>query len=151
MTKAIHLEAGYVQVIILLSRVSLGYYVMNAGWEKVQRELAGGAGTFLASDTFQRRSAILPEFLAIPFGYVWPWLELSSGFLLVVGLFARTTAAVMAWLLLSIAIALAFSGDEFFPRHYLMVFVPLALLLCALGPGRYSVDGLRQTRREQAW
>jgi uncharacterized membrane protein YphA (DoxX/SURF4 family) len=147
MTNAVNLEAGYVQVIILLNRVSLGWYVMNAGSEKVQRELAGGAGAFLASDTFQRRSAILPESLAIPFGYAWPWLELISGFLLIIGLFARTTAAVVAWLLLSIAIALAFSGDEFLPRHYLMVFVPLALLLCVLGPGRYSVDRLRRTKR----
>ena len=147
MTKGITLDAGYVQGIILLTRISLGWYVMNAGWEKVQRELAGGAGTFLRSDTFQRRSDILPEFLATPFGYMWPWLELSSGFLLIIGLFARTTAAVMAWLLLSITIAVVSSGDEFFPRHYLMVFVPLALLLCALGPGRYSVDSFRQAQR----
>ena len=147
MAKAVNLEARYVQVIILLNRVSLGWYVMNAGSEKVQRELAGGAGSFLASDAFQRRSAILSDVLAIPFGYAWPWLELISGFLLIIGLFARTTAAVMAWLLLSIAIALTFSGDEFLPRHYLMVFVPLASLLCVLGPGRCSVDRLRQTTR----
>lgn len=147
MTKAVNVEATHLQALLLLNRVSLGWYVMNAGWEKVQRELAGGAGTFLAGDLFQRRSSILPEFLAVPFGYAWPWLELTTGLLLIIGLFARTTAAVMAWLLLSIAIALAFSGGEFFPRHYLMVFVPLALLLCVLGPGRYSVDGLRQPKR----
>ncbi|MSO82017.1 MAG: DoxX family protein [Acidobacteria bacterium] len=148
MTKTVNFEATHLQALILLNRVSLGWYVMNAGWEKVQRELASGAGAFFAGNTFQRRSSILPEFLAVPFGYGWPWLELTSGLLLIIGLFARTTAAVMAWLLLSIAIALAFSGgDEFFSRHYLMVFVPLALLLCVLGPGRYSVDRLRQTKR----
>ena len=147
MTKAGHFEATHVQALILLNRVSLGWYVMNAGWEKVQRELAGGPGTFLAGDMFQRRSSILPEFLAVPLGYAWPWLELSTGLLLIIGLFARTTAAVMAWMLLSIAIALASSGDDFFPRHYLMVFVPLALLLFVLGPGRYSVDRLRHRKR----
>lgn len=119
---------------------------MNAGWEKVQGELARGAGTFLRGDSFDRRSAILPEVLAVPFGYAWPWLELACGLLLIVGLFARVTAAVAAWLLSSIAIALIFSGDEFLPRHYLMVFVPLALLLWLVGPGRYSLDRVRRRR-----
>lgn len=148
MTKAVDVEATHLQALILLNRVSLGWYVMNAGWEKVQRELASGTGTFLAGDMFQRRSSILPELLAVPFGYAWPWLELGTGLLLIIGLFARPTAAVMTWLLLSISIALAFSGGEFFPRHYLMVFVPLALLLFVLGPGRYSVDRLRHKQRQ---
>ena len=39
MARAVNFEAGYLQVIILLNRLSLGWYVMNAGWEKVQREL----------------------------------------------------------------------------------------------------------------
>jgi putative oxidoreductase len=128
--------------ILLLNRLSLGWYVMNAGWEKVRRELAGGPGTFHGSDAFQGRSAILPEFLALPFGYSWPWLELICGLLMIIGLFGRTTAAVTAWLLLSIGIALLFAGDGFFPRHYVMAFVPQALLLCLLGPGRYSIDRL---------
>ena len=132
----------WLDAIVLLNRLSLGWYVMNAGWEKVGRELAGGPGTFHEGNSFQGRSAILPEFLAVPLGYSWPWLELFCGLLMIIGLFGRTTAAITAWLLLSIGIALLFSGDEFLPRHYLMAFVPQALLLCFLGPGRYSVDRL---------
>jgi uncharacterized membrane protein YphA (DoxX/SURF4 family) len=85
--------------------------------------------------------------LAAPFGYAWPWMELTFGLLLILGFFARTTAAVVAWLLTSISIAMVSAGDEFLPRHYLMVFVPLALLLCVLGPGRFSVDRLFGRRR----
>ena len=134
--------------LILLSRVSLGWYVLNAGWQKVQGELASGLGTFLLGNGFERRSAILPELLVEPLGYAWPWMETICGSLLVIGLFSRTTAAVTAWLLLSIGTALLFAG-ELLPRHYLMVFVPTALLLCLIGPGRYSLDRLIDSSRRQ--
>jgi uncharacterized membrane protein YphA (DoxX/SURF4 family) len=139
--------SGLLHSLILLNRLSLGWYVMNAGWDKVKAEVGEGFGAFLNGNTFQRRSGILPEFLEAPFGYAWPWLELTCGFLLIIGLFGRATAAVTAWLLASISIAVMVSGDEFFPRHYLMVFVPLALLLCLFGSGRYSVDWLLHTRK----
>ena len=134
--------------LILLSRVSLGWYVLNAGWEKVQGEWGSGLGTFLLGNNFQRRSTILPELLAVSLGYAWPWMETICGSLLVLGLFSRTTAAVAAWLLLSIGTTLLVAGD-LLPRHYLMVFVPTALLLCLIGPGRYSLDRLIDTSRRQ--
>ena len=54
----------------------------------------------------------------------------------------------MAWLLASIGTALLIGGG-LFPRHYLMVFVPMALLLCLIGPGRYSLDRLIDTSRKR--
>ena len=134
--------------LILLNRLSLGWYVLNAGWQKVQEELGSGLGTFLFGNMFQRRSAILPELLAVPLGYAWPWMETICGSLLIMGLFSRTTAAVMAWLLTSIGTTELFAG-ELLPRHFLMVFVPAALLLCLIGPGRYSLDRLIDTLRRQ--
>ena len=133
--------------LILLSRLSLGWYVLNAGWEKVQVEWSSGLGTFLFG-MFQRRSAFLPEFLAVPLGYAWPWMETICGSLLIIGLFSRTTAAVIAWLLTSIGTAMLIGGD-IFPRHSLMVFVPTALLLCLIGPGRFSLDRLIGTWRRR--
>jgi uncharacterized membrane protein YphA (DoxX/SURF4 family) len=133
-------------ILILLSRVSLGWYVLNAGTEKVQRELAGGLGTFFLANNFQDYSVILPGFFAQILGYAWPWLETTFGLLLFVGLFGRVAAAVVAWLLLSIGIAMLFDGG-LFPRHYLMVFVPAALLLFALEPSRYSLDALIRGKR----
>ena len=142
------LDSGLAQFVILLNRVALGYYVMNAGWEKVRREIDGGPGTFFASNTFQGRSTILPDFVAVPFGYAWPWMELIFGLMLLIGLFTRVAAAVTTWLLASITIALVMTDRaDFFPRHYLMVFVPLALLLFLLGPGPFSVDRLFGRRR----
>ena len=142
------LDSGPLQFFILLNRLALGYYVMNAGWEKVRREIDGGPATFLASNAFQGRSAILPDFVAVPFGYAWPWMELIFGLMLLIGLFTRAAAAVTTCLLASITIALVMTDRaDFFPRHYLMVFVPLALLLFLLGPGPFSVDRLFGRRR----
>ena len=73
------------------------------------------------------------------FGYTWPWLEIISGIALTIGLFGRVAAAVIAWVVMSIGIALLTSGG-LLPRHHTMVLFALALMLCVLGSGRYSVD-----------
>jgi uncharacterized membrane protein YphA (DoxX/SURF4 family) len=75
-------------------------------------------------------------------------LELITGFLLLIGLFTRVSAAVMTWIVLSILIALFYAGDAL-PRHELMVFVPVALLLAFYGPDRYSLDRLLFQRRRR--
>jgi uncharacterized membrane protein YphA (DoxX/SURF4 family) len=79
------------------------------------------------------------------FGYTRPWLEIISGFALSIGLFGRVVAAVIAWVVLSIGIALLTSGG-FLPRHHTMVLFALALMLCVLGAGRYSVDAWLRRR-----
>ena len=148
---AVDVSSTWLNALILANRLALGWYVFNAGFEKVQREVSSGIGTFLRGGLFQDRSTILPEVLAVPFGYLWPWLEVVAGLLLVIGLFGRTAAAVNAWLLLSISIAMiSTAGGDFFPRHYLMVFVPLAMLLALTGPGRYSIDATIRRRRRSS-
>ena len=59
--------------LILLNRVSLGWYVLNSGWQKVQGKLGSGPGTFLLGNGFQRRSVFLPELLAVA------WAMLGRG------------------------------------------------------------------------
>lgn len=128
-------------VLLLLNRLAIGWYFAAAGWNKVQGELSSGLGSFYRSDSFQGRNPDwLPSFLAIPYGYALPWVELGFGALLMVGLFGRVSAGVLTLVSLSIAIALLGAG-ELLPSHHVMVFVALAFMLCALGPGRYSIDG----------
>lgn len=127
-------------VLLLAIRLALGWYLMLAGWEKVQEELATGFGTFQQGNSFQRRHpAWLPGAIAIGFGYVLPWAELSIGALLMAGLFHRIAALASTAIFASIGVAL-FSTGELLPRHHIMVFLPVALLLFARGPGRFSVD-----------
>ena len=128
-------------VTLLLNRITLGWYVLSAGSEKVRDELTKGFGSFLASGGFQNRGAILPEAVAAPFGYVWPWLEVLTGILLILGLLGRPAALVTAIMLAMISFTLAFTG-ELFPRHHSIVFCTMAFTLYLLGPGHYSFDGL---------
>jgi uncharacterized membrane protein YphA (DoxX/SURF4 family) len=130
----------------MLSRVGLGWYMFSTGWDKVVGELNTGFGTFLASRVFQPRGEFLPGPLAALFGYSWPWLETLSGLLVVLGLFTRASALLMAALLAAISFALVLTG-EYFPRHHTQAMLPMALLIWALGPGSYSLDGIMRGRR----
>jgi uncharacterized membrane protein YphA (DoxX/SURF4 family) len=136
-----------VQVLLLLIRLSLGWYLLSTGWDKLQGELTTGLGTFYQGGSYQRRSpAWLPHSIALAYGYALPWLETGVGVLLVFGLCVRASASAAAVLFASIATALAGAG-ELFPRHHLMVFLPVALFLAMGRPGPFSLDAvLRKTR-----
>jgi putative oxidoreductase len=135
------LSSPLLDLFLLLNRITLGWYILSAGSEKVEAELTKGFGTFLVSGGFTNRGAILPPAMAAPFGYAWPWLEVLTSVLLILGLFGRWTALVTAVMLAMISFTLAFTG-ELFPRHHAIVFCTMALTLYLLGPGRYSLDTL---------
>jgi uncharacterized membrane protein YphA (DoxX/SURF4 family) len=134
-------------VLLLVIRLTLGWYLMLAGWEKVQAEFSGGLGTFYQSDGFVRRNPPwLPGLVGTAYGYLLPWAELTFGALVMAGLFGRIAAAGAAVIFTSIGVALLGAGD-LLPRHHIMVFLPVALLLAANGPGRYSLDAIVGKRR----
>lgn len=130
----------FAHVLLLLNRIMMGWYFAVAGWTKTAGELSEGLGTFYRGPGFGNRTpAWLPDFIAAPYGYALPWLELILGAILIVGFFGRATAWAVTFLLVTIGIALLASG-ELLPRHHVMVFLPATLLLAFWGPGRYSLD-----------
>jgi len=138
--------SGSFHFLLLLIRLALGWYLMLAGWGKVQGELNGGFGTFYMSDSYQSRSpAWLPGFIAVGYGYVLPWAETAFGALMMLGWFNRIATAGSAAVFASIMLALFGAGD-LLPRHHIMVFLPVALLLFVVGPGRHSLDAALRRR-----
>jgi uncharacterized membrane protein YphA (DoxX/SURF4 family) len=134
-------------LLLLFNRVTLGWYFAFAGFSKVSSEIKNGLGSFYRGDGFQNRNpAWVPEVFIAPYGYVLPWAELIFGGLLLVGLFSRISAGAVALMLLTIGIALMGAG-ELFPRHHVMVFFSLSLILWVWGGGGYSVDEWLARRR----
>jgi len=128
------------------TRIALGWFLLHQGWVKVVQDLSGGPGTFYQSSLFQNNNpAWLPAFIAAPYGYALPWIELVFGVLLMAGLFNRITAGATTLIFLSITVAWLDAGN-LFPRHMLMIFTPLAAYYFFAGPGRYSLDAWRAGR-----
>ncbi len=130
-----------------LGRLALGWYFVLAGWGKVVNEVNNGLGSFYRGSGFQDRNpAWLPEVIAAPYGYALPWAELIGGALLLLGLLTRIGAGLVALILFTIGIALLNTGD-LLPRHHVLVFFPLALLLWQAGADRLTVDHLIRGKR----
>ena len=129
-----------------LARVALGWFLLHQGWGKVVDDWSEGLGSFYRGNQFQDSNPDwLPTFIAAPYGYVLPWLELVMGALLMLGLFNRISAGAATLIFLSIAIAWLDAG-RLLPRHMLMIYVPLGAYFFFTGPGRFSLDSVLSRR-----
>lgn len=129
-----------------LARVALGWFLLHQGWGKVVQEWSGGLGSFYRGNQFQNSNPDwLPTIIAAPYGYALPWVELAFGVLLLLGLFNRISAGVSTLIFLSIAVAWLDAGN-LLPRHMLMIYVPLGAYFFFSGPGRFSLDAVRERR-----
>jgi putative oxidoreductase len=131
----------------LLTRVALGWFLLHQGWGKVVQEWAGGPGSFYQGNQFQNSNPDwLPTFIAAPYGYALPWLELTFGGLLMLGIWNRISAGGATLIFLSILVAWLDAGN-LLPRHMLMIYTPLAAWYFFTGPGRFSLDTVLLRRR----
>lgn len=144
-------------VILLVLRVALGGLFLFAAYHKVGS--AEKAQLFLDS---MKAFRILPEHLLIPAAFTLPWVEALAGLALVVGLWSRAAALIIA-ALLGVFIAAIVSAINrgldlecsCFGKFHLYcqkvdwckvyenaVLTGVALLLVAFGGGRFGLDGL---------
>jgi uncharacterized membrane protein YphA (DoxX/SURF4 family) len=131
----------------LLTRLTLGWFLLHQGWGKVVQEWAGGPGTFYQGNQFQNNNPDwLPAFIAAPYAYALPWLELVFGGLLMLGIWNRVSAGVSTLIFLSILVAWLDAGN-LLPRHMLMIYTPLAAWYFFEGPGRFSMDTVLSRRK----
>lgn len=130
-----------------LARVTLGWFLFHQGWGKVAQDWAEGLGTFYRGNQFQNNTPDwLPTLIAAPYGYALPWFELVIGALLMLGLFNRFSAGIATLIFLSIAVAWLNAGN-LLPRHMLMIYLPLGAYFFFAGPGRFSLDAIRERRK----
>lgn len=129
---------------LMLARVALGLMFLISGWTKMTQV---GFSSFVNGPFKQLTPAWLPESVATPLGYAIPALELVCGLALTLGLFSRIAAGILFLLLVSFTIALMTAygfrgGEDKMAFHPNLVFIPLAMILTVVGPGRMSLDPL---------
>ena len=147
-------EPKLLPVALLLCRLSLGGMFLLSGFSKSMGELRNGLGTFRRGFYAAMQPPFVPDFVATPYGYALPWLELILGLLLVLGLFGRVVALLVAFVMASIltsqvaAFGISAVEGQGPPFHANYVLLSLALLLVLLGPGRLSLDALIRGRKK---
>ena len=126
---------------LLLARIPLGAYFIFASVMKLRMGVDNFVNAMLPS-----AMKFLPEHLARMYLSYLPWVELSIGILLILGLLTRVMAAIMTLLLISFTLHTGVSGtlspDVKLPFHPYLVYLGLALAIMLCGPGWLSLDGL---------
>jgi uncharacterized membrane protein YphA (DoxX/SURF4 family) len=126
---------------LLLARVPLGAYFIFASAMKLRMGIDNFVNAMLPSAT-----KFLPEHLARMYLTYLPWVELSVGILLILGLLTRFVAAIITLLLISFTLHTGVSGtlspDVKLPFHPNLVYLGTALAIVLCGPGWLSLDDL---------
>jgi uncharacterized membrane protein YphA (DoxX/SURF4 family) len=126
---------------LLLARIPLGAYFIFASVTKLRMGVDNFANAMLPS-----AMKFLPEHLARMYLTYLPWVELSIGILLILGLLTRVVATIIALLLISFTLHTGASGtlspDVKLPFHPNLVYLGVALAIMLCGPGWLSLDGL---------
>jgi len=134
-------SGNWLDLILLLNRLALGWYFLMAGIAKIQ----GGVAVFYRDNFLVHKPQWVPDWLGSLYGYTLPYLEVLVGATLALGLGRRWPAGLISVMLLSFIIAFSdtatFSGKPG-TFHNDIVFFALALLLTTLGSGAFSLDVL---------
>lgn len=152
--KASRCERGYTcgmngrtDLALVLLRVPLGLYFAIAGFNKF---FGPGVGNFVASN-IENASNFMPAILAKGYLFLLPGVEVVVGLMLVLGAFTRVAAVLAGMMLLSFIIAA--TGVQLtivrvtadapgIPFHANVIYLPLAIAVAMLGPGRLALDAL---------
>ncbi|GAA1617477.1 DoxX family protein [Brevibacterium sanguinis] len=121
-------------VIALIARIGLGIILMAHGWQKFSEWTIAGT-----TASFSQMGVPLPE-VAAPFA---TFVELIGGALLILGAFTPIVAVLIAANLLGALVIVHFIPAPFVSEGGWELVAALsagALLIAAMGPGRFSVD-----------
>ncbi|MCB9662827.1 MAG: DoxX family protein [Alphaproteobacteria bacterium] len=120
---------------LLLLRVVPAVFMLTLhGWGKLQALLAGAEGFPDPLGVGSLASATLAV-----------GAEVGASAFVAVGLFTRL-ATVPLVITMAVAAFVLHAGDDLATRESALVYLTLFLTVAALGPGRWSLDGLRAPR-----
>lgn len=115
---------------LFLVRIVLGFFMAYHGWEVFD---AAKMKEYAAWDTFKNSAS--PAFMV----YLGKSAELVGGILLMLGLFTRAGALIIAITMAYIAFFVG-NGKVWYEDQHPFMFVLLALVFVFTGPGRFSLD-----------
>jgi uncharacterized membrane protein YphA (DoxX/SURF4 family) len=133
-----------VDLALLIARVPLGIYFIIAGYNKV---LGPGVGNFISSN-LENAQRFMPEILAKFYLGALPWVEIIVGAFLAFGFYTRTSALLIALMLVSFTMAMGglelnmarVSGGNGPPFNKNIIFLGLAIMLTLTGGGSFGVE-----------
>jgi thiosulfate dehydrogenase [quinone] large subunit len=129
-----HREAAYA-----LLRVTLGVIFLFYGVGKFM----GGIGNF-AGGMEQRFAGKLPSALVLPFAYTLPFMEVTFGTLILLGLFNSIALVLSGLLLLALTFGTVMLGDAPTVAHNMQYALVNFVLLWFADYNGYSIDRLRR-------
>jgi putative oxidoreductase len=124
---------------LAIVRIITGFFMAYHGWEVLDAEKMK---TYLEWDQFKTSSASLMVHLGKA-------AELVGGFLLMLGLFTRPAALIIAFTMLYISFFVG-TGKIWYEDQHPFLFVLLALVFFFTGAGRYSFDYLLLNKKTTA-
>jgi uncharacterized membrane protein YphA (DoxX/SURF4 family) len=130
---------------LLLMRIALGGLFVFAGLMKFFKF---GYGNFVKGGV-ENIPPYMPHKLGMAYLYAVPFAETIVGAMLIIGLCTRTAAVLTALMLLSFMMAVTGFTDHGGP-HASLIYLCFAVGIALEGPGLYSVDAIRSTRRRAA-
>lgn len=131
-----HREAAYA-----LLRVTLGVVFLFYGVGKFM----GGVGNF-AAGMEQHFTGKLPAALVLPFAYALPFMEVTFGALILLGLFNSIALVASGLLLVALTFGTVMLGDAPTVAHNLQYALVNFVLLWFADYNGFSVDRLRRSR-----
>jgi putative oxidoreductase len=129
-----------IDIVLLITRIFVGFAMLSHGFPKLQQLLSGEEIQFY---DFLGMGAKFTLILVV-------FAEFVCSIFIILGLFTRF-AVFFLIITMAVAVFVVHNADPFSKRETSLLYLSVYLLIFAVGPGKYSIDGMISKRRESNW